>query len=344
MGELFCGPGGMALGAFSAKFGLNGLNYSFIHEWACDNDLDSCNTYKNNLCPNSENSVMNIDVSKLNIKKLSNIDILAFGFPCNDFSIVGEAKGLDGNFGLLYKYGLQVIAEKKPKAFVAENVSGIASANDSKAWSKILGEMESLKPKYDLYVSQYHFEKYGVPQTRHRYIIVGLRSDLKLNYSIPEPTTPNKFKSSKEALTKPPIRDDAPNHEFTKHLPHVIERLKSIPPGKNAWHPEVPEHLKLNVKNLKLSNIYRRLHPERPAYTVTGSGGGGTHGYHYAEPRALTNRENARIQTFPDDFVFSGGKMSVRSQIGMAVPPEGAKIIFKSILESFALSGVEPNA
>ncbi len=71
---------------------------------------------------------------------------------------------------------------------------------------------------------------------------------------------------------------------------------------------------------------------------MTGSGGGGTHMYHWEEPRALTNRERARLQTFPDDFVFLGSKESVRKQIGMAVPPKGISIIFKSLLEAFAAS------
>lgn len=75
---------------------------------------------------------------------------------------------------------------------------------------------------------------------------------------------------------------------------------------------------------------------------MTGSGGGGTHIYHWAEPRALTNRERARLQTFPDDYVFEGSKEQVRKQIGMAVPCEGAKLIFEAILKTFA--GAEYNA
>ena len=90
------------------------------------------------------------------------------------------------------------------------------------------------------------------------------------------------------------------------------------------------------MKSAKLSQIYRRLHPDKPSYTITGSGGGGTHGYHWKEPRALTNRERARIQTFPDDFVFEGSKESVRKQIGMAVPVELSRQIFVAILRTFA--------
>lgn len=85
-----------------------------------------------------------------------------------------------------------------------------------------------------------------------------------------------------------------------------------------------------------MSQIYRRLHPDEPSYTVTGSGGGGTHGYHWKEPRALTNRERARLQTFPDDFVFHGTKESIRRQIGMAVPVKGAQIIFEALLKTLS--------
>ena len=97
--------------------------------------------------------------------------------------------------------------------------------------------------------------------------------------------------------------------------------------------------MKLNVKGAKISQIYKRLDPSKPAYTVTGSGGGGTHIYHYSGPRALTNRERARLQTFPDSYEFVGSKESVRKQIGMAVPVQGAKIIFEAVLKTFA--GVE---
>ena len=98
---------------------------------------------------------------------------------------------------------------------------------------------------------------------------------------------------------------------------------------------DLPDDLKINTKT-KISTIYKRLDPEKPSYTVTGSGGGGTHIYHWEEPRALTNRERARLQTFPDDYIFEGSKEQVRKQIGMAVPCEGAKIIFEAVLKTFA--------
>ena len=92
---------------------------------------------------------------------------------------------------------------------------------------------------------------------------------------------------------------------------------------------KMPKRMRLQLNcNAKISQIYRRLEPDKPSYTVTGSGGGGTHVYHWKENRALTNRERTRLQTFPDDFVFCGGKEAVRKQIGMAVPPRAAKLYF----------------
>ena len=122
--------------------------------------------------------------------------------------------------------------------------------------------------------------------------------------------------------------------------------MSYIKPGENAFTANLPKHLQLNVRGAKISQIYKRLDPDKPAYTVTGSGGGGTHMYHWKENRALTNRERARLQTFPDDFVFIGSKESVRKQIGMAVPCIGAKVIFESILKCFAgisYSYIAPN-
>ena len=165
-------------------------------------------------------------------------------------------------------------------------------------------------------------------------IIIGIREDLPYEFKIPAPT--NVIKTCKEAIEVPPIPADAPNNENTKQSDVVVARLKHILPGQNAFTANLPAELQLNISGARISQIYKRLDPSKPAYTVTGSGGGGTHIYHWSEPRALTNRERARLQTFPDDFVFSGTKEQVRKQIGMAVPAEGAKLIFEAVLKTFA--------
>lgn len=333
LGELFCGPGGLAYAAITAK--INDPSYKIIHKWANDYDKDTCNTYIRNICPTEPQSVICADVRKLDINKLGDIDALAFGFPCNDFSVVGEQKGFNGTFGPLYTYGVKVLKKYKPQWFLAENVGGLKSANEGKAFEKIKEDL--INAGYKIYPNLYKFEEYGVPQARHRMIIVGIRKDLPFDFKIPSTKAYRGIDNTcRKALEEPPIPVYAPNNEFTNQSQRVIERLKYIKPGENAFTADLPEELQLNVKGAKISQIYKRLDPNKPAYTVTGSGGGGTHIYHYAEPRALTNRERARLQTFPDDYVFEGSKESVRKQIGMAVPSQGARIIFEAILNTFA--------
>ena len=333
LGELFCGPGGLALGAMSAR--INNPEYKILHQWANDYDADTCKTYTRNICPENPDSVICGDVRELEIEKLGEIDALAFGFPCNDFSLVGEQKGFNGKYGPLYTYGIKVLERYKPLWFLAENVGGLRSANEGRAFEKIKADM--IASGYKIYPNLYKFEQYGVPQARHRMIIVGIRDDLPFEFRIPS-TRP--FEdidvSCRNAIENPPIPSDAFNNEPTKQSETVVERLKYIKPGENAFNANLPEELKLNVKGARISQIYKRLDPDKPSYTVTGSGGGGTHIYHYSEPRALTNRERARLQTFPDDYVFEGSKESVRKQIGMAVPSKGAKVIFEAILKTFA--------
>jgi len=337
LGELFCGPGGIALGAIKSQASKDGVSYSFSHAWANDYDPDTCETYRKNICPNEPESVVCGDIRKIDLKQFGPIEAFAYGFPCNDFSIVGEHKGIDGEFGPLYSYGVRIIDRLKPKIIFAENVGGIASANEGKAFEQILSDLENAGNKYNLTVNLYRFEEYGIPQARHRVIIIGIERDLGLRFKVPAPTF--KIKTSRSAIEEPPIKKNAANHELTKQSATVVERLTHTKPGENAWNADLPRHLQLNVKQTRLSHIYKRLDPNKPSYTITGSGGGGTHGYHWKEPRALTNRERARLQTFPDAYTFHGPKESVRKQIGMAVSPSMAEILFTCILKTFA--GIE---
>ena len=330
LGELFCGPGGIGWGATHAD--INDPEWGIVHEWANDYDADTCETYRHNICPNEPETVYHGDIRTFDMDQLGPIDALAFGFPCNDYSVVGEQKGMDGTFGPLYSYGVKALRQFRPMWFLAENVGGLRSANEGKALKKILSEFE--RAGYRITPHLYKFEEYGVPQARHRLIIIGIRNDIDVQFRVPSPAPYAGINNTcRNAIENPPIPADAFNNEPTRQSPQVVERLRHILPGQNAFTANLPDELKLNIKGAKISQIYKRLDPDKPSYTVTGSGGGGTHIYHWEEPRALTNRERARLQTFPDSFVFIGSKDKQYQQVGNAVPPIMAKSIAKKLAE-----------
>lgn len=340
MGEFFSGPGGMALGAHQAVERDPELRdrMSLQHAWAVDIDESSCLTYRRNIPGATLKSVKVGDARAAaeDIDSFGDIDGFAFGFPCNDFSLVGEHKGLEGDFGGLYKTGVRVLEAKRPKWFVAENVGGIRSANGGRAFQVILEELKDAG--YRITPHLYRFEQYGVPQARHRVLVVGVRDDLDVEYAVPAPThgpgTRQPFATSGEAVAAP-IPASVTNNERTRQSKQVVERLKLIDPGENAFNAKrMTDEARLNVRGATISQIYRRLDPTKPSYTVTGSGGGGTHVYHWDEPRALTNRERARLQTFPDTFHFEGRRDSIRKQVGMAVPPRGAAAVFGALFRT----------
>lgn len=371
LGEMFSGPGGIALGAQGAsRESASAGGSSIRHGWAVEYHPDTASTYRQNIQGASDETVFTADVRGFDLRKVPSYNAFAFGFPCNDFSTVGEHRGLDGDYGALYTFGVHALALHEPEWFIAENVSGLSKANGGMAFGKILSALR--RPgaaaqtdshftdfygdaaeavdgdlEYELVAHLYRFEEYGLPQRRHRFIITGIRRDVRdrldRGFQVPKPTTTLKqqWKTARDAIEgDAPIHSDAFNHAKIKHRQAVVDRLNAIAPGKNAFNTHFKdESLRLNVKGVTLSNIYRRLDPDEPSYTVTGSGGGGTHMYHWDEPRALTNRERARLQTFPDWFRFLGGTPSVRRQIGMAVPPEGAQTVLEAMLKT--MDGVE---
>lgn len=330
VGEMFSGPGGLGIALTRAR----SSHYCFTHLWATDYDADTSRTYKENVFKHSpQASFFLTDIRNLDIDSLPAVDGFLYGFPCNDFSIVGKTKGLNGNYGGLYSYGVKYIDRVNPLFFFAENVTGLSSANEGKAFRTIVEKLNHAgKYGYTITVHLFKFEDYGIPQMRHRYILIGIRGDLDRVFQVPKPS--GILKTCEEALKRIPA--SSPNQEPTKQAKQVLSRLKYIREGENVWQAEsrMPPELRLNVKGARLSHIYRRLNSKKPAYTITGSGGGGTHVYHWCENRALTNRERARLQTFPDDFVFCGNKESVRKQIGMAIPCDGAQIILEALLKT----------
>lgn len=383
LGELFCGPGGMALASTLVDpiVSVNNEKFSLEHSWGVDFAPYAIETFRANLgkdlgiCKDAWEFVK----SDLTIDR--KVNALAFGFPCNSFSQVGERKGIhDEKYGDLYKTGIRVLDAYNPVWFIAENVSGISGQDSGTQFKKILQELSNAGVGYNVVAHLYKFEEYGVPQSRHRYVIVGIRHDVaKKEGLVFRPPAPTHGKGRKPFVTVKDALGRIANKSswggrFTRQSENVIWRLKFTPPGENAWkldelvdetkYPdsellgylkklpwfnaeigplgsvsamrEKIEECRLHCRRARMSHIYRRLEENKPAYTITGSGGGGTHIYHWCEHRALTNEERAALQTFPETFKFKGTPEQIRKQIGMAVPTLGAKQIFEAILKTFA--------
>lgn len=319
--------------------GCGGLDLGFKHEgyqtvWANDFNEAACLTYKKNLGDHIVNEdITNID--PFTDLSIPDADVVLGGFPCQDFSVIWKQEGLEGKRGGLYKNFRDFVAAKQPKVFVAENVKGLLTANKKLAIKTILEDLEAVNPGYLVKPRLYNFAEYGVPQLRERVLIVGIRLDTGFNFKHPKPThgprsknTP--FKTAGEALkdvAKVPFNNEIPNHRS-----RTREIINAIPQGGN--YTDIAKTDDLYVKGM-ISHVYRRLHKDQPSRTIIAAGGGGTSGYHFSEPRALTNRERARLQSFPDSFVFEGSSTEVRRQIGNAVPPEGVYALAERLMKLF---------
>jgi DNA (cytosine-5)-methyltransferase 1 len=315
--SLFSGCGGMDLGFEKEGFEIL---------WAIDTEYYACRTYRDHF----GERIVNRDIIEIDFSTVPDCDVILGGFPCQDFSVIWNRPGIHGKRGDLYRHFVRAVIAKRPKAFVAENVKGLISANKGRAYSQIVSDF--MKAGYRIYAHVYNFAEYGVPQHRERLIILGLRNDIGSVFTKPEPTHGTSLRlpyvTAKEALKG--IEKVKHNNEKMKTSDKIAKMLELIPPGGNF--SDVPKSSPYYVKGM-ISHVYRRLHSDKPAYTIIASGGGGTYSYHYSEPRPLTNRERARLQTFPDNFVFFGSLADVRRQIGNAVPPEGIRPVAATLRE-----------
>lgn len=322
--SLFSGCGGLDLG-------FHQQGYETV--WANDFDVWAAETYRANI----DDVMVCEDINSIDPytdKSIPKCDLVLGGFPCQDFSVIWKRPGLNGHRGSLYKSFLRFVDAKRPKAFVAENVKGLLSANNCQAIKIIINDFESIDPGYLVKVKLYNFADYGVPQFRERVLIVGIRLDTGFDFHHPKPTHGPKankpYVTAGEALRG--AEKAKHNIEKIKISPKTVEMLKLIPEGGNF--ADVPPDHPLYVKGM-ISHVYRRIDRSEPAKTIIAAGGGGTWGYHFPEHRPLTNRERARLQSFPDDFEFMGSPAEVRRQIGNAVPPRGVGELAKSLLPLF---------
>ena len=333
--SMFSGCGGFDLGAVAAGVQVR---------WANDWDAAAVETYRRNI----GDCIIHADARQTEAPKAP-CDLLIAGPPCQDYSTLWTHEGALTPRGNLYREVSRFLATLAPPAFVLENVKGLLSANGGRAWMIVRSALRNPGralgfaangPRYDLTATLVNFADLGVPQVRERLIVIGLRSDLGIRPTpIPRPFS-GKHRTVGQALDEAPLPVvGEANHELHNDAPDVHKRLALIEPGDN--YMSIPEGHPLAVRGL-ISHVYRRLHPDRPAYTIVADGGGGTMGYHHTDPRSLTNRERARLQTFPDDFIFEGSIREIRRQIGNAVPPVAAETIVGCVIDQLRKAGVRP--
>lgn len=313
--SLFAGCGGMDLGFKQA-------GYEIL--WANDFNEFAGQTYRRNFGDHIEVG----PIEEVDFKKVPKADLVIGGFPCQDFSMISKRGGLETERGNLYTYFVSAVKTIKPKIFVAENVKGLLTANKGEAIRRIVADFEKLG--YRVHYKVYNFADYGVAQLRERVLIVGVRSDLDYDFIPPKPShTKEQYVSSGEALRN--VEQVPHNNEKLNIKDRTRQLLELIPEGQNFT--AIPKEHPLYVKGM-ISHVYKRLDRNKPSTTIIAGGGGGTWGYHFSEPRPLTNRERARLFGYPDDFIFMGTTTEVRRQIGNSVPPLAAKVFAKHILKA----------
>lgn len=324
--SLFSGCGGLDLG-FEQVGGYQTV-------WANDFKHEACESFRRHF----GDVIVEGDVEAIDPYTDPTIpacDLILGGFPCQDFSIIWKQPGLDGSRGNLYKSFLRFVDAKKPLAFVAENVKGILTANGRRAIKQIIEDFQNIEPGYVVIPHLYNFADYGVPEFRERVLIVGIRSDTGFDFHHPRPThgvgeglLP--YVTVGEAFQG--VENVPYNNEHLRIKERTAHVISLIPEGGNFT--DIPVDSPYYVHGM-ISHVYRRIHRNEPSKTIIAQGGGGTWGYHYPENRPLTNRERARIQSFPDDFVFVGNTTEVRRQIGNAVPPVGVHAVAEALRPLF---------
>lgn len=344
--DLFSGCGGLSKGFIDA-----GFDVLFGVEW----DEQAIKTFEKN----HKNAIGlkldlfnpdNIEILTQKVKeKTDQLDVLVGGPPCQGFSLAGKRKE-DDERNVLYQAMVTTAKLLRPKAVVLENVPSILSLYGGKAKNRIIKDFTALG--YNMNVKVLYAPDYGVPQIRRRAFFVGLLNS-KAKYEYPTPTClPQNYITCEEAIGDLPslegiygdevqdypvkpmtdyqkmMRDNSSkiyNHIGTIHDEKTIKFLKMVPEGKN--YKALPQ---------KYAGIYKyhealtRYHSQKPSPTI--NTGHRSH-FHYKWNRIPTVRESARLQSFPDDFVFIGNKSEQYKQVGNAVPPLLSCAIAKQLLK-----------
>lgn len=308
--ELFAGAGGLALGLENAGFNTIGLN---------EKDKHSCQTLRINR-PNW--NIIEEDIIKITARGIKNyipnvdIDLLSGGYPCQAFSYAGNRHGIEDTRGTMFYYYAEILKELQPKMFLVENVRGLISHDSGNTIQTMIQVFQDVG-----YVVEYRLlnaKNYGVAQKRERVVLIGIRKDIQnIKHSYPKPFD--------YIPTLADVLKNVPSSLGQQYPPNKKKILDLIPPG-HYWR-SLPDDIARDYMGASYfagggrTGIARRLAWNEPSLTLTCSPAQKqTERCHPDETRPLTVREYARIQSFPDEWVFSGSISEQYKQIGNAVP------------------------
>lgn len=323
--DLFCGAGGLSLGFDKAGFS-NLFSIEFNSEFA--------RTYQRNF-PHHNLIVDDIrNVSNKQIRDLVgdiDVDVIVGGPPCQGFSIAGNIGRtlVDDDRNSLFREFVRFVNILKPKIFIMENVANLATRLKGKTIKEIVAEFEIAGSGYSVDYDVLNTVNYEIAQERRRVVVVGIRNDIHTKFCYPKKSS--NIKTVKDAIGDLPAlnsgeKSTIPNHVAMKHSKQMLEKMSYIKDGGNR--NDIPEKIRPKSGDVRK---YIRYSSDKPSVCVTGDM---RKIFHYEQNRALTCRELARIQTFPDEFVFEGKSIQIQQQIGNAVPPRMAYLIAKQVKET----------
>ena len=335
--ELFAGGGGLALG-----LSLAGFKHVLLNEF----DHHACNTLRLNRPQWNviEGDICNIDFTPLRDK----IDFLSGGFPCQAFSYAGKQGGFNDTRGTLFFELARAVKEIRPKVFMGENVKVLTSHDNGRTFATIKNTIAELG--YTLVEPRVlKAIMYQVPQKRERLILIAIRNDIAAKTTFHWPSPYTQVLTLKDAFFKSIIYDtDVPKSEGIKYPPNKQTVLDLVPQGGD-WR-NLPEDIAREYMGGSWhlgggkTGMARRLSLDEPSLTLTCSPcQKQTERCHPLETRPLSVREYARIQTFPDNWLFAGSMSHKYKQIGNAVPVNLAWAIGRSLIRMFnELQSIEP--
>ena len=316
--DLFSGAGGFSLG-FEQE--------NFKNVFSNDYDEQFCKTYTHNF---PQHILINEDIAKISankIKSLANnnkIDVVIGGPPCQGFSIAGNIgrKFTDDPRNHLFKEFARVVKILKPTVFVMENVARLYTHNKGVTRDEIISTFNKIG--YKVEASVLDSSEFGVPQVRNRVFFIGVKDDRLIKF----PSKNSERKTVEMAISKYPKlksggKSKVPNHNAMNHTPQMLNKMEYVSEYGNR--DEIPKKYRPTSGDVRK---YIRYKKGEPSITITGDM---RKVFHYSQNRALTVRELAAIQTFPDNFIFQGNSISQQMQVGNAVPPMLARHIAKAV-------------